>query len=45
VKRRRQIGLLTVLLDAEQSSEASPASFSDRIVRWSEVGEGLLSVA
>lgn len=34
---RRQIQILAVLMDIEQWSDEVPTSFSDRIVRWSEV--------
>jgi uncharacterized protein with von Willebrand factor type A (vWA) domain len=39
-KARRRIGILTVLMDTEKCSSRAPASFSDQIVRWSELATG-----
>jgi uncharacterized protein with von Willebrand factor type A (vWA) domain len=37
LKARRHIEILTALVDLEVSSDRSPACFSDRILRWSEL--------
>jgi len=38
VKARRQVRILSVIVDSGPCSDDVPASFSDRIVRWSELG-------
>jgi uncharacterized protein with von Willebrand factor type A (vWA) domain len=38
-KARRRIRILTVLVDSGPCSDTAPASFSDRIVRWSELAD------
>jgi len=37
-KARRQVWILSIVVDIGACSESTPASFSDRIVRWSELG-------
>jgi uncharacterized protein with von Willebrand factor type A (vWA) domain len=39
-KSRQRVHLVSVLVDQEPWSERDPASFSDRILRWSELWEG-----
>ena len=38
LRARRQVRILSIVVDIGPSSERAPASFSDRIVRWSELG-------
>jgi uncharacterized protein with von Willebrand factor type A (vWA) domain len=40
MKVRHRVRILTVLVDHEPWSERTPASFSDRILRWSELWGG-----
>jgi uncharacterized protein with von Willebrand factor type A (vWA) domain len=37
MKARRQVRIISVVVDEEPWSERAPASFSDRILRWSEL--------
>jgi uncharacterized protein with von Willebrand factor type A (vWA) domain len=37
LKARHQVRILTVIVDRGPCSDKAPASFSDRIVRWSEL--------
>jgi len=37
LKARRQIQILTVIVDRGPCSDEAPASFSDRIIRWSDL--------